>query len=205
MFNKSFKTEYVPIGKLTTHNDNPRIIKDYKFRELCDSIKNEPGFFEVRPILATPDGVVFAGNQRLQAAREIGLEEIPVVYMDIPPEKQRSYMLLDNRHSGFWDFGKLSAVFTDEELKLAGFEEHELAGLSKVDLKDTAENLEKTMDSYLEGNVKQIVLYFSAEQFDKIIPEMETLMDEFGVQSHTEAFLKLKEFYENTRTAKETS
>ena len=83
------KIEYVAIEKLKSHPNNPRLIKDNQFKVLCESIKNNPDYFETRPILCNKDMVIFAGNQRFSAAKEIGLKEVPCCIMDISEERQK--------------------------------------------------------------------------------------------------------------------
>ena len=78
------KIEYVKISKLKPHPDNPRLIKDGQFKKLCESIQANADYFEVRPILVNKEYVIFAGNMRFRAAKELGIKEVPVSVMDIP-------------------------------------------------------------------------------------------------------------------------
>jgi hypothetical protein len=116
------KIEYRSIASLKTHERNPRTISDTDFATLQTSIKDNPEYFEVRPILCTPDGVVFAGNMRLRAAIAIGLEKVPCAVMDIPEAKQRELMIRDNIQNGRWDHDILGADFEIGELKGWGFD-----------------------------------------------------------------------------------
>ena len=113
MANKKIKfpTAYVKTELLKTHPKNPRLIRDEEFKDLCKSIKEDPAFFEARPILYNKEFVVFAGNQRLKAAIELGLKEVPAILMDIPEKQQEKIMVKDNRQSGTWDFDILANEF----------------------------------------------------------------------------------------------
>ena len=112
--------QYIRTDKLKLHPNNPRFIKDRDFDILCESIQANPEFFEARPILCRPDMVVFAGNMRLRAAREIGMKEVPVVVMDITEEKARELMIRDNVQSWQWDTEALAGMFEMEELTAWG-------------------------------------------------------------------------------------
>ncbi len=116
------QVQHLKTTSLKLHERNPRFIKDRQFEVLCESIRENPEFFEARPILCTPDGVVFAGNMRLRAAREIGLKTVPTVTMDIGPEKVRELMIRDNVQNGEWEPDVLSADFTPDELIKFGLE-----------------------------------------------------------------------------------
>lgn len=114
------KVQYLPTGKLKLHPDNPRFIHDRDFEILCQSIENNPDYFEARPLLCTPDLVVFAGNMRLRAAKHMKLKQVPVVVMDITPERVRELMVRDNIQNGEWDIEALIAGFEMDELKAWG-------------------------------------------------------------------------------------
>lgn len=114
------KLEYIDVYLLKFHPTNPRLIKDKAFKMLCESIKNNPEYFEARPCLYNKDMVVFAGNMRLRAAIENGLQSVPAVMLDISPEKERELMIRDNVQNGEWDASSLAANFDIAELESWG-------------------------------------------------------------------------------------
>lgn len=116
------RVEYVGVSLLKNHDRNPRRIDEQDFEILKTSIKDNPAYFEVRPILCTPDYVVFAGNMRLRAAKALGLKEVPVAVMDIPEDKQRELMVRDNVSNGVWDADILGADYEIAELKGWGYD-----------------------------------------------------------------------------------
>ncbi|MEK0347053.1 MAG: hypothetical protein QQN44_01830 [Nitrosopumilus sp.] len=50
-------------------------------------------------------------------------------------------------------------------------------------------------DTFLHGNIKQLYFMFSNQQYEQIMPKVEKLMKEFGVDNHTDMFVKLVDFY----------
>lgn len=128
--------KYIETKKLVSHERNPRKIDAEQFEVLKKSIADNPEYFEVRPILCTPDFVVFAGNMRLRAALELKLEKVPVAIMDISAEKQRELMVRDNVQNGIWDADILSADFELTELQSWGYDP--VAYGYKSDFKPTA-------------------------------------------------------------------
>ena len=121
------KTEYIDINKLKLLENNPRQINVEKFSNLCASIKKNKDYFEARPILANKEMVVFAGNMRWRAAKEIGMEKVPTIIMDVTKEKQNEYMLRDNISNGEWDWDLLPS-YDRELLEEVGFSD-ELASI----------------------------------------------------------------------------
>lgn len=68
----------VNIDKVKENPNNPRFIKDVKFKKLVQSIKDFPEMLEKRPIVVDEDYVVLGGNMRLKACKEAGLKEIAI-------------------------------------------------------------------------------------------------------------------------------
>ncbi len=126
------KIEYKPVSFLKTHERNPRKIDEADFERLKASIADNPDFFEVRPILCTPAGRVFAGNMRLRAALALGMQEVPVAVMDVSPEKEKELMVRDNVANGKWDYEILGADFEVGDLERYGVD------LSDFGVKNTA-------------------------------------------------------------------
>ena len=66
------------ISKLKPNKDNPRIIKDSKFKKLVQSIKDFPEMLELRPIVVDEDMTILGGNMRHKACIGAGLKEVYV-------------------------------------------------------------------------------------------------------------------------------
>ena len=64
------------INKLKPNQDNPRVIKDDKFKKLVKSIKEFPEMLELRPIVVDEDMTILGGNMRHKACIEAGLKEV---------------------------------------------------------------------------------------------------------------------------------
>lgn len=128
------RIELWPINRLVPYEKNARTHSPEQVAQLRASIQ-EFGF--TNPILVDGKDGVIAGHGRLEAARELGLTEVPVVVLDhLSPEQKRAYVLADNKlalNAG-WDYSLLqqevmSLNLADFDLDLLGFDEKELAGL----------------------------------------------------------------------------
>jgi len=103
------KTERVKISNVKTNPNNPRLIKDDKFKKLVRSIKEFPEMLEIRPIVVDKDNIVLGGNMRLRACKEAGLKEVYIVKADQLTEKQqREFIIKDNVGFGEWDWDDLA-------------------------------------------------------------------------------------------------
>ena len=68
-----------PIEELRLNPDNPRFIKEDKYKKLLASIREFPEMLDLRPIVVDSEGMVLGGNMRLRACKEAGLKEVPVI------------------------------------------------------------------------------------------------------------------------------
>ena len=113
---------WVNTSELVPWEDNPRKNDGTPVRKVAESIKR---FGFGAPILArTADRMVIAGHTRLKAAIQLGLDRVPVRFLDLDPAEARLLALADNR------FGEL-AQWDDETLRrvLAEMKEGEIVFL----------------------------------------------------------------------------
>lgn len=121
--------EYVAPDALKAADYNPRQISEAELAKLTASMA---AFGVVDPIIARrKDGLVVGGHQRLAAARQLGLEAVPVVYLDKLTDKQAKVLNLAlNRISGEWDLPRLGALLDglgELDLGLSGFDMPEIS------------------------------------------------------------------------------
>lgn len=110
--------EWVKTTDIHANENNPRILKDDKFKKLVQSIKDFPEMLEIRPIVVNNDMMVLGGNMRLKAIQEIGLKEIPIIKAEnLTEEQQREFLIKDNVGFGEWDWDALANDWDADELK----------------------------------------------------------------------------------------
>jgi len=111
------KIDKVSISTVKANPNNPRVIKDDKFRKLVQSIKDFPEMLEIRPIVVNQDMIVLGGNMRLKACKEAGLKEVPIIHADnLTEEQQREFIIKDNVSGGEWDWELLASEWDTELL-----------------------------------------------------------------------------------------
>ena len=109
--------EWVKTTDIHANENNPRILKDDKFKKLVQSIKDFPEMLEIRPIVVNNDMMVLGGNMRLKAIQEIGLKEIPIIKAEnLTEEQQREFLIKDNVGFGEWNWDDLANDFNAEDL-----------------------------------------------------------------------------------------
>jgi DNA modification methylase len=115
--------QVVKIKDIKNNPNNPRIIKDDKFKKLVASIREFPKMLEIRPIVVNDDMIVLGGNMRLKAIKELGLTDAPVIKIsDLTDEQQRQFIIKDNAGFGEWDWNMLANEWDTDELEKWGLD-----------------------------------------------------------------------------------
>lgn len=113
----------VAIREIKPNTNNPRFIKDDKFRKLVKSIKEFPEMLELRPIVVDSDMVVLGGNMRLKACIEAGLTEVPILVADqLTEEQKKEFIVKDNVGFGEWDWDLLANEWDTDLLEEWGLD-----------------------------------------------------------------------------------
>lgn len=117
----------VSLSKLVPYAKNAKIHGEAQIEKLKDSIR-EFGF--LTPCLIDGDFNLIAGHGRVMAAKELGMETVPCVFIDgLTDEQRRAYILADNRlgELGEWNMALVTDELTaladeDFDITLTGFE-----------------------------------------------------------------------------------
>ena len=113
---KPIRLDNMNINEIKPNPNNPRIIKDDKFKKLVKSIQDFPQMLELRPIVIDENNIVLGGNMRLKACIEAGLKDVPVKQAkDLTEEQQKEFIVKDNVGYGEWDWDDLANNW-DEQL-----------------------------------------------------------------------------------------
>lgn len=128
---------YRPMSELHKLEGNPRIIKTKQFDTLVKSIKDNPDYFEARPLILsdrTGEFVILAGNQRYEAARVVGLKSVPTFLIQgLTEAREKEIVVRDNISNGEWDYDALANFWDDLPLEDWGLEIPELMDKDKVE------------------------------------------------------------------------
>jgi ParB-like chromosome segregation protein Spo0J len=105
------------ITEIKSNPNNPRLIKDHKFKQLVKSIQDFPQMLELRPIVIDENNMVLGGNMRLKACIEAGLTDVPVIHANNLTEAQKKeFIIKDNISFGEHDWDALANEWNIIEL-----------------------------------------------------------------------------------------
>lgn len=118
---EKLKIEYLPVDDLEPYENNTRRHEDYDVEQIATSIKKY-GFDD--PIGIWSDhNVIVEGHGRLEAAKRLGMAEVPVIRLDhLTDQERREYAIMHNKTAELsnWDFEALDMEL--EDLDFGDFE-----------------------------------------------------------------------------------
>ncbi len=139
----------ISIKDLIVNPDNPRLIKDKKFKTLCKSIKDFPRMLELRPIVIDDNNVILGGNMRLEALKQNGYTELPDGYVkracELTEAQKKEFIVKDNVPFGEWDMDLLANNFDDKDLLDWGLDNSDFgfdSGDDNIKEKEIDENIQ---------------------------------------------------------------
>ena len=183
-------------GQLGWLPTNPRQWTKSDIDLTAKSLTNDPDFLEDRPLLVVPGPdssfIVFAGNLRLTAARQLKIKEVPgIIYT---PENETDQMtikrrsVLDNGSFGAWDFDALANEWDDLPLGEWGVPAwqsglpEELDGLDlspdKLAEQESTgdEGMQRVIISYTDEEADQVAALLGVDKLDKIVYDIKDLV-----------------------------
>lgn len=152
----------IKVSKIKSNTNNPRLIKDQKFKKLVESIKEFPEMLKLRPIVVDENNIILGGNMRYKACIEAGLKELYVIQADDLTEKQKKeFIIKDNVGFGEWDWDILANEFDNSQLNEWGLDVWET---KDIDLDEFF--IDDTTD---KEETNKIILEYNNEDYDIVI------------------------------------
>lgn len=162
--NQKISIVELPINDLKASEYNARKHSKEQSEQLKESIRR---FGLVDPIIANSaegrKGVVIGGHFRLEVAKELGYQAVPVVYIKIPDiEKEKELNVRLNKNTGEFDLDLL-AEFDEAFLTDIGFDSEELDNIfpaeentEQFDLKKELEKLNIQEVTVQKGDIYEL-------------------------------------------------
>lgn len=156
------KVVYVPASTLRPAEYNPRKCDAVATEKLKDSIRR---YGLIDPILvngaARRNGIIIGGHFRWRVAKELGIEQVPVVFLNIPNlEREKELNLRLNRNTGEWDWELLKGFDIDLLLDV-GFDDVDLSHVwdDSLETEDDNFDVDKELAKIKKPTVKPGEIY----------------------------------------------
>lgn len=204
----NLKLFYADVGSLKVYDNNAKKHSEQKIKTLAKTI-DKLGFKS--PILVNEDNVIISGHCRLEAAKLLGMKELPVILVgDLTDEEFKAYVLSENRIAEIgsdWDYEKLSselAAISDLgfDIELIGFNEdfiitEELDEINEPYYTEIEEDeeLQGMVEKMKSNSVRAIQIEFDLGDYEEAYSLINKLRSE-GVNIGSEILTLLKSKYE---------
>jgi ParB-like chromosome segregation protein Spo0J len=161
------------LSNIKPNPQNPRLIKDERFKKLVQSIKDFPEMMAKRPMVCVTDvdGKLFplGGNMRLKALKEAGYTDIPDEWITMADEwtqeQRNEFIIKDNISFGEHDWEALKDWDT-EQLEDWGLEVPQFATEVDYSILDD-EDVSDQLADMTNGVKKAIQIEFEAEHYEE--------------------------------------
>ena len=111
------------VTELKSHEENPRIIKDKKYKELRKSIQEFGEMLDIREIVIDENNVVLGGNMRLKVLQELNIAEVSVKkVLGLSEQQKREFVIKDNVNFGEWNWDDLANKWNTVQLNEWGLD-----------------------------------------------------------------------------------
>jgi DNA modification methylase len=131
--NGKLQVRQLKISELKPSEYNPRKWNEEQLQKLRESIEK---FGIVDPLIVNAYGprqnIVIGGNMRLEVLRDLGYDDVPIVYVSLDEAKERDLNVRLNRTGGDWDYDLLKE-FDESLLADIGFGSEEIDAIFDVE------------------------------------------------------------------------
>lgn len=153
------KIEYKKLRDIKPYLNNPRVNEG-----AIEAVAQSIHLFGFKvPIIIDKSGEIVAGHTRYEAAKRIGLTEVPTITAgDLTPQQIREFRIVDNltAEKAAWDFDRLYSELDSlsemhAQLELMGFEIDSLEMFGPATLPEPAEDAEEYTEVKEEPGKKE--------------------------------------------------
>jgi len=205
--------EQIPLSKIKYDKSNPNVMTD-------DQLKGLKKVFttfkrNVAPIIVNAKYKIIDGEHRVKVYHQLEQDTIPGFVIDLKDATDEKMLRqVMNKLRGEHDFikdandfksilaanklGNLASFLAQPKQSLIEIIESNFKNIDPDQRPQDSNPLEQKMESFLHGNIKQVVLFFNNKEYEAIFPRMQKIMKQMKIDNHTDLFVRLVKHYENT-------
>ena len=187
--------QQIDISLIKPYDKNPRKIPDKAIGLVAQSIKN---FGWQQPIVVDKQNIIVVGHNRYEAAKQLGINKVPIQIADLNEEQAKAYRIADNRvnEETGWNYNflqdELNVLMAKEvDLNLTGFSSSELDSMFNKEIVDTIDETQDEVDSdnemHILNDVKMIQLFFSPEKEQIFREKIQQIKNENNIDNISDA------------------
>lgn len=203
----------VNVKDLNPDPDNARQHDKKNIEAVKDSLKS---YGQHQPIIVQEEGmIVRIGNARLQAAKELGWNQIAALVLSEDNAKSIARGIADNRSGelGSWDYEILGSLISNlsedgsEFVSMLGFDSMEIDTISAMageeivayDYDQSVEDstkyanldVEQKKEIYDTTTVRSMQLVFEEKGYDQFMEKLNVIKEKYGVENNTDMITQI--------------
>jgi ParB-like chromosome segregation protein Spo0J len=160
------RIKLIQLSELKANPNNPRVIKDARFEQLCKSIKEFPKMMILRPIIIDAENTIIGGNMRFRALEKLGYTEVEDNWVkkaeDLTEDEKKRFVIEDNLPFGEWDWDILANEYDVEELKEWGMDEKEVQMFIEPEIDEELPEID--IEGQISKGTPYILIKFKSEE-----------------------------------------
>ena len=202
---KEIPLQNITVNDIKFDETNPNVLTPEQMVALKDTIKK---FGFLAPVILNKKLEVIDGEHRVTVYKDLKRQTIPAYVIDVDTIDKKILRQLMNKLRGehdplkdkeefkmINDAGRLND-FTDLlAVNIADFDKV-INPPNEIDSNRNSEKIELSQENYLSGTIKQMILFFSNEDYEKVMTKFDRYMQELNVDNHTDLVMQFFKEYE---------
>ena len=168
------KVELYPIDSIKPYENNAKIHTEEQIQQIKNSI-SEFGMNDPIAIWGK-DNIIVEGHGRLEACKQLGMEQVPIIRLDgLTDEQRRAYTLIHNQTTMNTDFDY--NILTAELAEITDIEMQEL-GFDEIDINEEDFGVDFELNDSETPKTRTITLTLSETQYAIAIQSIDLVKEE---------------------------
>ena len=202
---KEIALQDIPVNDIKFDETNPNVLTPEQMVALKATIKK---FGFLAPVILNKKLEVIDGEHRVTVYKELKKETIPAYVINVDTINKKILRQLMNKLRGehdplkdkeefkmINDAGRLNDFTNLLAVNIADFDKV-INPPNEIDSNRNSEKIELSQENYLNGTIKQMILFFSNEDYEKVMPKFDRYMQELNVDNHTDLVMQFFKEYE---------
>ena len=201
---KEIPLQNITVNDIKFDETNPNVLTPEQMVALKDTIKK---FGFLSPVILNKKLEVIDGEHRVTVYKDLKRQTIPAYVIDVDTIDKKILRQLMNKLRGehdplkdkeefkmINDAGRLNDFTNLLALNIADFDK--VINPTPNNENRESEKVEISQENYLSGTIKQMILFFSNEDYEKIMPKFDKHMKALNVDNHTDLIMEFFKEYE---------
>tara|TARA_R110000751_G_scaffold248806_1_gene348509 strand:+ start:48 stop:674 length:627 start_codon:yes stop_codon:yes gene_type:complete len=202
---KEIPLQNIAVNDIKFDETNPNVLTPEQMIALKATIKQ---FGFLSPVILNKKLEVIDGEHRVTVYKDLKKETIPAYVIDVDTIDKKILRQLMNKLRGehdplkdkeefkmINDAGRLNDFTNLLALNIADFDKVINPSIDSNENRES-DKIELSQENYLNGTIKQMILFFSNVDYETLMPKFDKHMERLNIDNHTDLVLEFFKEYE---------